>query len=171
MDEQQALLEQLHALQAPTASVVPALGWWLVAALLGAILYAYRWYQKRYQQRYWYRQTLAEIAAIKNNTDQQTPQAQLLRCSVLARKLALVGTPRAESASVIGERWLQQLDSICDEPVFSDGAGKLLVQAPYQQNPTIEANDISELTDALGRLAAAILRKPAATRPHRQTTP
>ena len=104
---------------------------------------------------------MAEISAIRNNTDQQTLQTRLVRCSVLARKLALVGMPRAESASVVGERWLQQLDTICGAPVFSSGAGQWLRQAPYQSNPQIEANQISELSDALEHLATAILRSRA----------
>ncbi len=159
MDEQQALLDQLHGLQAPAVSGVPAIGWWIVAALLGALVFAVWLYQKKYQQRYWFRQAMIEIDTIRNNTDQQNPQALLARCSVLARKLALVGVPRAKSAGVVGEPWLQQLDLMCGEPVFSAGAGKLLVQAPYQSNPTIEADQIVELSHALEQLAKAKLSR------------
>ena len=159
MDKQQALLDQLHGLQTPAVSGVPAIGWWIVAAVLCALVFAYRLYKKNHQQRYWFRQAMTEINTIRNNTDQQNPQALLARCSVLARKLALVGMPRAKSAGVVGEPWLQQLDLICGEPVFSSGAGQLLVQAPYQLNPTIEADQLVELSDALELLAKAKLSR------------
>ncbi|MEE9334783.1 MAG: DUF4381 domain-containing protein [Granulosicoccaceae bacterium] len=159
MDKKQALLEQLHGLQAPVVSKLPALGWWLVAALLCAAIIAYRLYKNNYQRRYWFRQAMHEINTIRNNTEKQNPQTLLARCSVLARKLALVATPRAKSAGVVGKPWLQQLDSICGEPVFSGGAGQLLVQAPYQLHPTIEADQIIELCDALELLAKAKLSR------------
>ena len=159
MDEKQALLEQLHGLQAPAVSSVPAIGWWIVATLLCAIVFACWLYQKNHRQRYWFRQAMEEINAIRNNTDQQNPQTLLARCSVLARQLALVGMPRAKSAGLVGDRWLQQLDALCGKPVFSHGAGQLLVQGPYQLNPTIEPNQIIELSDALELLAKEMLSR------------
>ena len=159
MDKKQELLAQLHGLQAPAVSNVPAIGWWIVAAALCAMVIASLLYKKKHQQRYWFRQAMDEINTIRNNTDQQTPQTLLVRCSVLARQLALVGTPRANSASLVGDRWLQQLDAICGNPVFSDGAGQLLAQAPYQANPAVEPNQIIELSDALELLAKRMLIK------------
>ncbi len=159
MDKKQALLDQLHGLQTPAVSSLPAIGWWLVAALLCAAVYAGWRYQKNHRQRYWFRQAMDEINTIRNNAEQQSEHVLLARCSVLARKLALVGVPRTTSASLVGERWLQQLDSICGEPVFSDGAGQLLVQAPYQLNPAIEPKQIDEISNALEQLAKQMLIK------------
>ncbi len=158
MNEQQALLDQLHGLQLPETSIVPALGWWLlVFAILLAIWGAWRW-RTQHHQRYWYREAKQEIQLIRQNTDRQPALEQLQRCSMLARKLALQALPRAEAASPFGPRWLQMLDSICGKPVFSSDLGKLLIDAPYQASPNIKSSDINDLADSLDELADAVRR-------------
>jgi len=158
MEDQQALLDQLHGLQLPEVSPVPAIGWWLLAAMMCALFFVYRHYKKTYRQRFWYRQALVEISAIRDNPAQLSLQDRLSKCSVLARQLAMVAIPRAQAAGTVGDDWLLQLDSLSGQTRFSKGAGQLLAQAPYQAKPTIAEHQITEISDSLEQLANTMLR-------------
>lgn len=52
--------------------------------------------------------------------------------SELLRRVSLKIHP-AEYAGITGSAWLQILDNHLKEPEFSQGAGKILLHAPYQQ--------------------------------------
>ncbi len=159
MEDKQALLDQLHGLQAPPVSSVPAPGWWLLLFALLLVCSGLWQLINKHRQRRWYRQALQEIHAISQSKDELDHHALLSRCSVLARKIAMVVHPRMDTAATVGEDWLQQLDSICRKPVFSQGPGRLLLDAPYQAKPKIGADDIDALSRALKTLADAAKRQ------------
>ena len=159
VEDKQALLDQLHGLKAPTVSAIPAPGWWLLLVALMLLAFGLWQLVKKHRQRQWYRQALQEIQAINRNTDQLDHHALLSRCSVLARQLALVVHPRMDTAATVGEAWLQQLDGICRKPVFTQGPGRLLLDAPYQANPQVQASDVEALSQALKTLADAAKRQ------------
>lgn len=159
VEDKQALLDQLHGLQAPSVSILPAPGWWL--SLLALLLLSLGLWQfiKKHRQRHWYRQALQEIQAISQSKEEHDHHALLSRCSILARKIAMVVHPRIDAAATVGEDWLKQLDGICRKPVFSEGPGRLLLDAPYQAKPQLAASDIDALSDALKTLADAAKRR------------
>ena len=52
--------------------------------------------------------------------------------SVLLRRLSISAFPRTESASLTGENWLQFLDSCMQGSPFTEGPGRILLDAPYR---------------------------------------
>jgi hypothetical protein len=85
---------------------------------------------------------LAELKAIEVE-NVPTPE-KLRRVSVLMRRVALSVYPREEVAGLTGEAWLLRLDEPLDSPEFSRGAGRLLLNGPYQ--PAGDS-DITRLLD------------------------
>ena len=67
--------------------------------------------------------------AYDNSGDARQYAADL---SVLLRRLSISAFPRAESASLTGDDWLNFLDSSLQRKAFSDGPGRILLDAPYR---------------------------------------
>jgi hypothetical protein len=74
----------------------------------------------------------------------------------------LVARPRAEVASLQGKEWLDELDAICGDSVFSSGFGELLSQGPYQRDVHLEDADMQALLDVVERFIKSAARQPAA---------
>ncbi len=155
MDETEALLSQLRAVQAPDVSAIPAYGWWILATLLIVILYlVYRSY-KNYASRQWQREAHTELLRLRSQVN-DTPVAQTLAdTSRLARRVLLAARPRTEIASLHGEAWLEMLDQVCHKPLFSTGFGRLLEAGPYQREPTVSSTDLNALFEAMDDLIAS----------------
>lgn len=125
----------------------PAPGWWLLLALLIGAGVAV-WFWKRYgmERRYLYKQALRELEHIENRFGRQDGERQALEnLSVLLRRVAIARHPRAQVASLTGQRWLQFLDGVTGGAEFSRGPGRILADAPY--NPALRADNVSDLID------------------------
>ena len=152
MNETEALLSQLRAVQAPEVSVIPAYGWWILAALLIALIYlVYRGY-KLYASRQWQREARAELLRLRSHVNDTAVAQTLADTSRLARRVLLVAQPREEIASLHGEAWLKMLDQVCRKPLFSTGFGRLLEAGPYQREPTVSSADLFALFEAMDHL-------------------
>jgi hypothetical protein len=53
--------------------------------------------------------------------------------------------PRSESASLTGNEWLALLDESVSGEQFTQGPGRILVEAPYQRNPDIDSDTLLSL--------------------------
>jgi hypothetical protein len=131
---QQALqLRDIHLPGAP-AFWPPAPGWWLLAAMLLALLVwltliALRRYRIRRQRR----RVLSALASLEHQlASEGTPDA-LAHMSVLLRRLALMRFPRQHVAALTGNAWLRFLDESGGDGQFTQGPGRLLATAPYQR--------------------------------------
>lgn len=152
MNESQELLSQLRDIQTPHVSAIPALGWWLVLA--GCLLLLWLCYAqyKRYQRLGWQREATAELSRLRAQAG-DVPVAQTLSAtSKLIRRVVLAVRPRAAVAPLQGEAWLQELDDICGNSLFSEGFGKLLEQGPYQRDPKLGKDDLNALMDVVNTL-------------------
>ena len=123
-------LRDIH-LPAPVGWWPPAPGWWILlfGIPLLAILLAWLW-------RFLRRKTpkklaLAELEAIaKDGGDAGEKVRQI---AILLRRTALSIYPREEVAGLVGEEWLTFLDTPLKHKGFSEGAGRLLIEAPYRR--------------------------------------
>ena len=138
-------LRDIH-LPEPISWWPPAPGWWMVLGVvifLFALLFILR---RRARLRRWRREARTVIAQLKQQHKQQpeTGLAVVEQLSVLMRRVATTRFPAGRVASLSGEQWLTFLDDqMKSDNLFQQGAGRLLVDAPYRPQhvniPQVEA--------------------------------
>lgn len=137
----QLLLRDIH-MPGPISWWPPAPGWLILLTLLivgtiVAVLYA-RYQRKRNRIR---RVSLKEIDAIQEAFQVHKNDMRLVReLSVLLRRVGVSRYHRADVASLTGTAWMSFLDRNLVGKPFSAGCGIVLMTAPYQRNPDIDAN-------------------------------
>ncbi|MCI0667112.1 MAG: DUF4381 domain-containing protein, partial [Methylococcaceae bacterium] len=52
-----------------------------------------------------------------------------------------------EIARLTGKDWLQFLEKTLDEPAFSEGPGKALIDAPYRQDARVDCDPLFSLCE------------------------
>jgi len=139
--QQTLQLEDIH-LPATPAFWPPAPGWWIAFALLLAAIglitmRGYR-YRKIRQQRL---HILNALKVLQQDLEQQADPEAFANINQLLRRLALMFYPREQVASLTGSDWLKFLDDSGNTRAFTEGAGQLLSDSPYQ-NRLPEALDI-----------------------------
>ncbi|MBF0294726.1 MAG: DUF4381 domain-containing protein [Magnetococcales bacterium] len=132
-------LRDIH-LPDPVAWWPPAPGWWLVAAtpvVLFLVWWLYRHWSKRHRLR---RAALGELQRLED-AHAKRPDAQRLAAdlSALLRRVAIAHHPPEEVAGLAGREWLAWLDRALPTPEFSQGPGAVLISAPFQPDPDIDA--------------------------------
>ena len=137
----------------------PGPAWWIAALVVAAlIIFAVIVIARRRDARRWQLAALSEWRSIKgiglNNPGERIEVVQA--CSRLLRRVALALFPRLDVAGLTGERWLMQLDNLGQTSAFSNGVGRLLVDAPYKpESPKPrEVAQLLELTRTTIRRAA-----------------
>ena len=112
----------------PPISMVPQTGGWVVLAILAAMAAGYATYRYiGYRRRNAYRQAaLEDLAGAGEN-----PAA----IAAVLRRTALAAYPRRDVASLSGADWIKFLDRTADKPLFANGVGRALTQAPYTDDP------------------------------------
>ncbi|MEQ1484181.1 DUF4381 domain-containing protein [Methyloglobulus sp.] len=123
----------------------PALGWWLLAILIPLLVALAYWLYKRITRKTAIKAAKKLLLQIKQ--DQQRDNSQKLKdLSALIRRIAISTTARTECAGLIGENWLEFLDRSVKGSPFTEGAGRLLADAPYRNSQPTE-QEISQLTN------------------------
>jgi hypothetical protein len=130
----------------------PAMGWWILLIAVPSLLFFCYWLIKRITRKTAIKSGTRHLAAIKQNPDLNDFQ-KLQKISMLVRRITISHFSRTESASLTGQQWLSFLDKNMPDKPFSNGIGRLLITAPYQQYP-VDDLDI----DALIKLCAAWLK-------------
>lgn len=127
-------LRDIHLPGAP-AFWPPAPGWWLVAAVLLALL---AWLTvavlRRYLIRRQCKRLFSALARLEHRlASERTPDA-LAQISVLLRRLALMRFPRQQVAALTGNAWLRFLDESGGNGRFAEGPGRVLATGPYRRS-------------------------------------
>lgn len=149
MNDKEALLNQLRDVALPASSNVPAPGWWFLLALLLIAALILVLYLKRRKKTLWVRQADQQLQSIRESVEHESSVAVVSRCSRLARQVVLSVDQRESVAALHGDAWLAKLDEICARPEFSHGIGQLLLDRPYQKQPTIAKQDLDALFDSM----------------------
>lgn len=124
-----------YHLPAPVDWWPPAPGWWILAGLLAILAGVLTWLVIRRRRRLRsLRAALSELDALLRDEAGLEPGDFARRLSRLLRRYALVRFPRRQVAGLTDEAWLRFLDSHADKPGFSEGAGRLLRDAPYRRD-------------------------------------
>jgi hypothetical protein len=142
IDFSQIPLRDIH-LPSPVGWWPLALGWWIVLFALLAVA-GFVWY--RYRRTYRARAALRAVKRVMTSLQQGAePTSCAQQISIVLRRFAMsIGARGDAVAGLTGPGWLQYLDSRWERHSFTDGAGHVLVTAPYApagriDSPTVEA--------------------------------
>lgn len=135
-------LRDIH-LPPPPSWWPPAPGWWIAALLLIVVLGVSLWVLIRvWRRRRWRQRVKAELARIAANyTAQPDAVRATAEISHLLRRATLLIDRHAVALS--GEHWLNFLDRQFKEQGFSQGPGRVLIDAPFR--PTAEIDVVALL--------------------------
>ncbi len=125
----------------------PAPGWWGLLGILLLILVLGIFLYRHHQRRKMHRAAVNELASIKTSYEQTADEQQLVRAlSIWLRRVCLSFYPRVDVAGLTGQAWLQFLDKSLQNNKqvlrFSEGAGQVLISAPYQQVANVNADEL-----------------------------
>lgn len=133
MDSQEPLqLRDIHLPGAPDFWP-PALGWWLLLSILFFVsfwaLIKIRNYRRNKKQ---HQVLFNRVAELEEQLRKYPSNETLAEFNILLRQLAVSYYPRTEIAGLTGGDWLHFLDQSGKTHEFSRGAGRILMEAPYQ---------------------------------------
>ncbi len=152
MPNQADPLEQLRDIHLPdTVSLWPlAPGWWLVIiVLLITVAVGSTLLLKRYRRNAYRRSAISKLERLDRYRHDGDFSNYLQQVNLLLRQTALSFSEREAIASLTGKDWLAFLDHSGNTSEFSQGAGKILAQGPYQKS--IDGNDLSQLHQLVSR--------------------
>lgn len=118
-----------------------------IVVLLAAAVAALLWFIHDWRANRYRREALSELDRIARAfAAQASPNELAAQLSVLVRRTALAVFPRERVAPLAGPAWLAFLDDTCGEHEFSQGAGRLLLSAPYDRMAPTD-REVSSLVD------------------------
>ena len=126
----------------------PAPGWWILLFLIIATVISVYFLLRQRKRKKLSAMYLAkqELSRIETNFASEKDKTKLVKeLSELIRRLSISLFYRSESASLTGKEWLLFLDNINGDVSFSNGIGKVLIEAPYQANPEYDEQALLKL--------------------------
>ena len=133
MDQQ--LLSQLKDIHLPeTPSAWPlAIGWWMLIALLILMLVGLCYFIRRHLRiRKQKKMLFTEFSMLEEKLQQSPTKTVISETNILLRRMALLFYPNTKVASLTSSDWLEFLDKSGETQEFSQGAGRILIDAPYR---------------------------------------
>ena len=135
-------LRDIH-LPAPIGWWPPAPGWYAVLAAV-VLLAALSWWAWRRWRRLTVKKLMVrQLDALAGSAVSQTEKLRQL--ALLLRRASLSAYPREEVAGLTGVAWLKFLDRQLGDRRFSEGAGRLLLDAPYRREPEVDLDALLTL--------------------------
>jgi len=139
----------LHDIHLPAAvgPCPPAIGWWLLPVILCLlILLAFKLVQLKKQHKAppaYKKIANREMQLLESKFKDDEASIEYLReISALLRRIALSYLPRESVASLTGTQWINQLNELSGEPVFTPETAALLISAPYQKDISFDKDDL-----------------------------
>ncbi len=122
-----------------------AIGWWLLAGLVLALVFAFWWHRKKNKnQRLMVNHSLEALVQLERNETLDS-EKWLQALSTLIRRIVINLHGRKAAAGLVGDQWLNYLDQHAKTNDFSEGAGKVLAAQPYQQSTSYDRKALSGL--------------------------
>jgi hypothetical protein len=129
------LLSQLKDIEGLDAiSAWPlAIGWWVVIALLAAIIFSTIFYlvRQRIFENSWKGSTTKILTEMQNALGNNNTQEIAIQLSEELRKIAIKKHSREQCAGLAGNDWLTWLSANDNNGFDWVNNGKLLIEAPY----------------------------------------
>ncbi|RLP52789.1 MAG: DUF4381 domain-containing protein [Ketobacter sp.] len=150
--EQQDPLAQLKDIHLPESIGIwpPAIGWWLLAIiLLALVIGGLIWLLKRHQATAYKRVAQAQLQEIESRFQKDKDYRQLLSdLSVLLKRTCITRYGRARVAGLTGKEWLKFLDEAGSTQDFTQGPGKVLVSERFQPTPNANSQALLQLVQS-----------------------
>ena len=123
-------IEEIH-LPAELTAWSLAMGWWALLVLIPLSLYGL-WRLYKYLTRKTSIKTARKLLNQLKNNRELSDYQKVCELSILLRRVAISYISRTKTAALVGDDWLQFLESILKDKRFSEGEGKLFISVPYQ---------------------------------------
>ena len=142
----------------------PAPGWWILLFLIIVTCAAVYFFlsqrkKKRLSAMYLAKQ---ELERIEHAFAKEKDKSKLVKeLSELIRRISISLFQRNESASLTGKEWLLFLDDLNGDDSFSNGIGKVLIEAPYQSEPNYDEQALLQLISNWIESVQTVKSKPA----------
>lgn len=136
-DTQQLELQPIH-LPADVSAWPPAPGWWIVFAMILALLAAAFLGYRRYRRLAFRREALTLLAELEKQQD-QAPLQLIDAVSALLKRVAITVHGREKVAGRTGDSWLQFLDASGRTNGFTQGPGRVLGASRFRPDITLDA--------------------------------
>ena len=119
-------------------------GWWIIATLLLAVFATTIWlgWRTRRQNRY---RRLALKQLEQSNPDSDDPQRYLQAVNQLLKQTLLSAPQPVAAMGLTGSQWLAYLNRSGNTTLFSEGAGRLLLEGPYLPPSAVDTIDREQL--------------------------
>jgi len=144
-------LAQLRDIHVPQAiSWWPlAVGWYMLIFLsllviVGLTIWSYNYWRMNRPRR----EVLEKLGKLKQQYAREEDRVAIaVEISTLLRRATLAMFPRSEVANLQSEAWLQFLDNTGNTKAFTQGAGRILITAPYQSQAKFAADELFAVID------------------------
>lgn len=126
----------------------PAPGWWVLLFLIIVITVSVCFFLRQRKKKKLSALYLAkqELERIENTFFSEKDKTKLIKeLSELIRRVSISVFHRNESAALTGKEWLLFLDDLMGDDSFSNGIGKILIEAPYQATPIYDEQALLQL--------------------------
>ncbi|WNO07640.1 DUF4381 domain-containing protein [Teredinibacter sp. KSP-S5-2] len=145
-DPKQALLAQLHDIETPNPVGIwpPAIGWWVLCALLiAACAGLYTLYKRNQSQRIQRTLALKQLNAIATN-NHLSGQDVLQETTKLLKQVLLSSYPshRQYIANLYGRSWYQLLNKLSSGHQLSEQSIEHWHQALYEKDPQVDKKQV-----------------------------
>ncbi len=117
----------------------PAIGWWIILAvmliaLMGFFVWLKRQRDKKYLREKQRKSLLKKLSVLETQLIKNPSNKAIAEINTLIRQYAVNYYPRSKISSLTGADWLSFLDESGNTTGFTKGAGRILVEAPYQKS-------------------------------------
>jgi len=123
---------------------LPAPGWWVLLALILLAIAATWWLVRRFRSTRLKMHALSELDSLYKNLS-AAPGDFVKAVSTLMRRVVISYFPRADTAGLTGDAWLNFLDLQLKDKRFSRGPGAALVSEAYRRSPSVDSERLFTL--------------------------
>lgn len=117
-------------------------GWWVLMLLVVIGLFLLiKWWRNALKRKQHFKQVMSAVDGLAAELHLDD-KAWLERLSALLRQLAINLHGRKATAGLVGIDWLEYLDHSGQTDQFSQGPGRVLANAPYQQSVTYDRSEL-----------------------------
>ena len=126
----------------------PAPGWWMLLVLLVVSVLLGGYLHHRYRRNALQRAAQQALHRIGEDYRQSgDAQALAQQLSILLRRVSLSCYPRRQVAGLTGYAWLRLLDRSLPGDEFQQGAGRVLIDAPYSLDSRVDGPALLQLCE------------------------
>lgn len=135
-------LRDIH-LPDPVSFWPPAPGWWIAVIVIIALLALSVWAFRRFRTPKVFKTACHELQGLRESyAANQQDRNLTLGLSLLLRRYAMAVYGREQVAGLTGQQWLAFLNKKGLTSQFTEGAGRVLVSAPYGGQESIKGHEL-----------------------------